>query len=143
MTTEKQQPWEMTLEEWLSAPRTWEGGKRLLTLNEWRSMHGYSNPLEDHGDFRHPHGISKITAKRIKERFHERLNSAIEGSIAYHRALENGSVPEVIDVHEIRSDGLDTEQQLARARIYHKRQVRAKLSQTQQEHLSDLTSEPF
>lgn len=127
----KKFPWEMTQAEWLAAPRQWLSQPRRMTVDEWRRYNGYSNPLDDHGDFRHPHGISKAVRRRIDRRLQERLTSMTAGAVEYQRLLAAGRVPMVTEEHEIRADGFDTETQLARARLYHRRQVRHAMKEGQ------------
>lgn len=119
----KKEIWQMTRAEWMSSPREWIGTVRLVTLNEWRSANGYSNPLDDHGDFRHPHGISKIVKKRIYDRYCARRDSAVAGAKRYAELLEAGAVPTVQEAFWFRADGFDSESLLAAGRIYHKRMV--------------------
>lgn len=116
-------PWSMTLDEWLSAPREWSGSPRLLSLEEWRSRHRFHNPLDDHGDFSHPNGISNATRRRINARLDERTASMVAGAKAYNAALAAGQVAQVIVKHEILGDGTDTPSQLAAARLHHKHSV--------------------
>lgn len=88
-----------------------------------RMGHGFCNPLDDHGDFRHPHRISKATRRRIDARFSARAKSMCAGAAAYDAALAAGQVPAVTVVREIRADGQDTPVQLAAARVHHRHAV--------------------
>lgn len=116
--------WEMSREEWLSQPREWQATPRVMTVQEWRASRGYHNPLADHGDFRFPNGLSKAAIRRRDKRWAERSVSLIEGAALYEAAKAKGEVPMVVEHHHISADGGDSEQQLARARIYHRAAVR-------------------
>lgn len=116
--------WEMSRDEWLSQPREWEMKPRELTVQEWRASHGYHNPLDDHGDFRFPNGLSKAAIKRRDQRWADRFASMNKGSGLYEAAKARGEVPLVVDHRHISADGTDSEQQLAQARVYHRTEVK-------------------
>jgi hypothetical protein len=116
----------MTLEECMATPQTVTGRPRPMTVDEWRAANGYSNPLDDHGDFRHPNGISKATKKRILQRVQERGDSMQAGAEAYAKAKEAGAVPLVHESTTWRADGLDFDSAAAKVRLRWKRANRSK-----------------
>lgn len=116
--------WEMSREEWLSQPREWTMKPREMTVQEWRASHGYHNPLDDHGDFRFPNGLSKADIKRRDKRWADRQASMVQGTAMFEAAKARGEVPMVVEHRYIKADGTDSEKQMAQARVYHRAEVR-------------------
>jgi len=120
--------WEMTRNEWMSCPREWKHGiPQTIPLNLWRSQNGYANPLDDHGDFKRPHGISKAEKRRIHSRFKQRIDSMLEGSKEYEKLRKEGNLPIVQKTFTMKADGMDQDNVLSAARAYHKRMVKKAL----------------
>ena len=115
-------PIDMTLEEWMSKPRSFEfAPAEPMTLDQFRSLHGYHSPMDDHGGFRFPHGISKAQSRRNGAMRKRWFASSEKGRIAYEEAKANGTLsmqkPIVV---EMLADGSDSKVTLAMARVYWK-----------------------
>ena len=113
----------MTKAEWMSAPREFNKPARLMTLEEFRANNGYNNPVDDHGSFRMPHGISKAERRRMNKRFEERTASMVAGAAKYNELLVKNEIPMIVCTVDMRCDGLDLDSTLASARVHHRRSV--------------------
>lgn len=122
------EPWQMTRDEWVSQPREMALPPRDMTLNEWRAANGYANPLDNQGRQSFPHGISNAQKRRNDAALAREQASQRAGEIEYEKLRATGQLPKVQDARSIRADGLDSDSQLAAARVYHKRQVAAALN---------------
>lgn len=118
------QVWEMALDEWLAEPRTFSRQPRVQTLDEFRVANGYRTLLDDHGDFRHPNGLSKAGAKRKQERLNAKARDLGESTRAYEAASAAGTLPMITDTVEYLADGTDSQQTLAAMRVWHRTQCR-------------------
>lgn len=112
----------MSLDEWMAEPRQFEyGSPRPITLTEFRSWKGYHNPLDDHGFFRMPNGISKADKRRFEQAVIRWRDSAQRGADAYRAAEANNELPIVQEIVDYRADGLDLERTMARTRLFWKK----------------------
>lgn len=118
-------PWAMTLAEFVASGPDWVERRPEMTYAAWAAPRGYPCPLEDQGDLRHPHGISKAERRRIGDRAQRRLALLREGQDAYDAAVRSGEIGTI----EIREPiDASTTMGQARARVLHRRAIRGALS---------------
>ena len=126
----------ITLDEWMSKPRTFSKGKREITLNEFRARNKYDIPLGEHGMLRYPHGISKAERVRIEKRLQEKSINYEKSSKEYEKLKAEGKLPQIEETIEYKGRDEDRESVKAAARLYYKKSNKESQIQTE---LSDKT----
>lgn len=111
----------ITLDEWMSKPRTFSKGKREITLNEFRARNKYDIPLDEQGMQKYPHGISKAERARIEKRLQEKNINYEKSSKEYEKLKAEGKLPQIEEIIEYKGKDEDRESVKAAVRLYYKK----------------------